>query len=110
MTTTHPNTWEVPTWHPDFGDPEIEIEMLRGFCVKAIQFFPNLTTDLVTPEEGYLNVDVFDDSKKIAELHVVVDDEKRRFGLFGFDGEEETEELYFLEHDQGLKELSKLLK
>ncbi len=110
MTTTNPINWEAPTWHPDFGNPTVEVEMLRAFCIKAIERFPNLTTALLTPEEGYLHVEVNKSSKKLAEIHIVSDEANQRFGIFGFDGGDESGEQYFLENDEGLRILEKMLR
>lgn len=110
MITTNPSTWGIPTWHPDFGNPAVEVEMLRAFCIKAIEKFPSLTMALMAPEEGYLNVEVKIDGQKIAEIHIVSDDDSQRFGIFGFVGAHENDEQYFFEHDRGLELLESMLK
>lgn len=110
MTTTNPDTWETPTWYPDFRNLAVEIAMLRAFCIKAIEKFPSLTMALRTPEEGYLNVDVEHEGKKLAEIHIVSDEDKHRFAIFGFDSEHERDEQYFLEHDKGLEILETMLR
>lgn len=109
MTMTNPINWKSPTWHPDFGNPAVEVEMLRAFCIKAIEKFPNLTTALLIPEEGYLHVEVNKLGKKLAEIHIVPDEANQRFGIFGFDGEDEVGEQYFSEHDEGLWILETML-
>ena len=109
MATTNPTDWETPTWHPDFGNPDLEVGMLRAFCIKAIEIFPNSTMTLMTPEEGYLHVEVKKLDKKLAEIHIVSDGDNQRFGVFGFDGEDETGEQYFSEHEEGLGILETML-
>ncbi len=110
MTTTNPSEWQIPTWHPDWGNPAIEVGMLREFCVKAIEQFPNLSMELSTFEEGYLNVDVSRDGQKVAEIYIVSGNENRSFAIFGFDGEKEADEQYFSEYAQGLMMLEEMLK
>ncbi len=97
------DSWEIPTWHQDFGDPAIEIEMLRDFCNEAFNVIPNLTTMLCTPEEGYLYVKVLSNNEKISELYVVSGKEGKRFALYGFQGETETGEHYFTEYGKGIQ-------
>ena len=50
---TYPESWEIPRWHADFGDPAVEVELLRAFCVSARETFPRLKTTLCAIEEGY---------------------------------------------------------
>ena len=107
---TYPESWEIPRWHADFGDPAVEVELLRAFCVSARETFPRLKTTLCAIEEGYLNVDVSIEDTKIAELYVVSDKGRQRIAIFGWNGEPESDENYFEEHERGLKILARLIK
>ncbi len=109
MTMMTPDTWVIPCWHQDFGDPIVEVEMLRIFCRRAIRRFPQISTKLSAPEDGYLNVDVIVGNNKIAEIHIIPKNGDKQFGLFCFEGEKETKEVYFTEHEKGLRELEEML-
>lgn len=111
MTTNDPRTWKVPVWHPDFGDPKVEVDMLRKFCLGLIEAIPDLRAEIVFPEEGYLNVDISrEDGRKIAEVHVVADDDRQKFALFGFDESVETGlEHYFSDLSDGIELVSSMI-
>ena len=104
MHNSDPNNWTAPNWHPDSGDPEEELRMLREFCLRLLRQRPDYSVQLDVFEEGYMKVDLFRGTAKVGELYIV-DGPKggtRRFGLFLFSGNDE-EEYYFNEIDEGLR-------
>lgn len=98
--------WAIPKWHADFGDPIIEFNLLKGFCSVLLIRYSSIVVKLDCYEEGYMNVDIFSDTKKkIAELHVA-DTEECSYGLFfTTDGEE----FYFRDKDEGIRFLSRYM-
>ncbi len=81
------NHWTSPKWHVDFGNPELEIDLLRSLCLKINELGFDLTFELDCYEEGYMAVKVFDHKKPYFDIQVVsVEDHK--FGLFFENGDE----------------------
>lgn len=102
------NSWIVPTWGEDFGDPTVEFDMLINFCRKLLSINNEFNLKLDTPEDGYMNVDIFDkNGKKYGELYVV-DGERsqKQFGLF-YDMNDDEKEVYFSDIEEGLNYLLK---
>ena len=94
MPTSNPDTWTAPQWHSDWGNAETEMERLRAFAKTLLVKCPEVTVSLEEPEEGYLYVDVAQQSKTIAEVYCVTDCENPRswgYGVFTFKGDEEEE-------------------
>jgi hypothetical protein len=107
---SHPNDWEIPAWHPDFGDPMQEVNMLREFSLALLREQPTFRCQLITLEEGYLFVRIlFPDDHRHAQLYVVVGDGRKRFAMYTFDGDNEVNEVYFDQLNDGLKELSRAI-
>ncbi len=101
MNTSNPENWIAPVWHPDCGDAEEELRLLKTFCGKLIQQHPEYSVKLALPEEGYMNVDIFmGQNTKIGELLIVVAGGKKQYALFLFQNGEE--EYYFDEVHEGI--------
>jgi hypothetical protein len=78
-------TWHRPDWHPDYGDPEIELQHLRSFAQKLMSSVPNATIKLETPEPGLMDVRVELACGTIAEVYSVPSlegESHRRFAIF----------------------------
>lgn len=105
--TSQPIEWSNPEWHSDFGNPEKEIELLKVFCSEAFQVFEALSTNLVSPEEGLLFVEIFLSNNKVAELYIVEERGGKKYSLFTFNKNKETGEYYFNKVSDGIKLLSK---
>jgi hypothetical protein len=98
----NPNVWTEPQWSADFGDPAGELDILRVFSNSLIELGLGYSVELNCFEDGYMNVDIFDQNQeKVAELHVVSSDDYI-FGLF-FDHLDE--EIYFNRVADGLTAL-----
>jgi len=77
--------WRAPDWHPDHGDPEIELGHLRSFAVKLLSAVPNAAVTLETPEPGLMDVRVELACGTVAEVYSVPsseDERHRRFAVF----------------------------
>lgn len=72
MTTNQlPQDWQPPQWHPDFGDPIIQLEHLRSFAIGLLSAIPNVKAVLETPEKGLMDVRVELPNGKIVEVHSI---------------------------------------
>ena len=103
MCASNPNNWTAPNWHPDWGNPEAELEMLKHFCLPLLEHCPDYSVELQIPEPGLMYVDIFLKTTKVGELYIVAglkDQPTQRYGLFVF--LEDEEEYYFDEVDEGL--------
>jgi hypothetical protein len=77
--------WHRPDWHPDYGDPEVELGHLRSFALKLLAAVPDATVTLETPEPGLMDVRVELASGTVAEIYSVPSPEDkahRRFAIF----------------------------
>ena len=100
------NEWKVPNWrhwHPDYGDPGIEFEMLKSFCTycvekKELTFY----LDWLEDEEGYMYVYIYYNNKEIGYLNIVNEKGKLKFGYFS-----ELQEVYFDTNEAGFLAISK---
>lgn len=101
MVSQNPRDWQAPSWHPDFGDPEAELAMLREFCIDLQDKNKEYTFSLDAFEEGYICVKINKRNKKYAELWIVERQDKKRYGLFMDDGRE----IYFDDKKEGLAHL-----
>ena len=89
--------WHRPDWHPDHGDPGIEMGHLRSFAVKLLSAVPTATLTLETPEPGLLYVRVELASGTVAEVYSVPSPEDathRRFAIFLCPGTAAESEIY----------------
>ena len=82
--------WVTPIWHPDFGNPEIELSILKKTCIFIQSFNNDLTFFLDCYEDGYKCIEIKNKDKLLGELHVV-DSSTYRIGFFNTNGDE----LYF---------------
>lgn len=95
--TSSPKTWLSPEWHPDFGDPEIELESLRTFSNALLIAAPNFNVDIDFYEEGYMCVVINYESERLGELHWLQNSD-HTYGFFNDD-----EELKFSNVSSGIK-------
>ena len=103
---TDPNTWNVPIWHPDCGDPKTEFEMLRSFSNALLGESDEYVVELDCFEDGYMKVDIYKDKRKFAELHIVDSKEsEKKYGLFMPFDEDDEDEFYFTNIDEGIKSI-----
>ena len=82
-----PQLWRPPQWHPDHGDPGIELEHLRSFALNLLSAVPNATVVLEIPEPGLMDVRVELPCETVAEVYSVPsiasrDPVSRRLALF----------------------------
>jgi hypothetical protein len=101
--TTHPAYWKAPQWHPDFGEPEIELRLLRAFSAQFLERFPEGGVELINVEEGYMHVELFVSGQMIGEVHIVqrgTGKPGRWYGVFLSQGKQE--EQYFTAAKEGL--------
>jgi hypothetical protein len=80
-----PQSWHSPQWHPDHGDPAIELEHLRSFAVALLSAVPEATAILEVPEPGLMDVRVGLARGMVAEVYSVPsmeDEGQRRFAIF----------------------------
>jgi hypothetical protein len=92
-----PRNWNPPTWHSDFGDPNLEFEHLKAFSTALLSVQPNATVGLETPEPGLMDVHVQLPDGMVAEVYSVQNVEdpgKRRLAIFLAPGSSEEEEIY----------------
>ena len=102
---TNPELWTAPEWHPDLGDPERELSLLREFARLVLERLPRLfEAELDAYEPGYMRV-VFTKSggqdEPFATLQVVEGPGGARYALF-LEGGADNEH-YFTAPEQGLE-------
>ena len=94
--TNSPISWQAPAWHPDFGDPQIELDHLREVAFKLLELSPGCSIVLETPEPGVIYIEVTRSDAAKAEIHSVSSGcslDTRRYGIFiAPDTSEEIEE------------------
>ena len=101
--TRQPADWRAPHWHPDFGDAEAELRLLRAFAVQFLERFPSASVELAQVEEGYMHVDLFLAGQRIGEVHIVergAGKPGQWYGLFLSEGKQE--EKYFSAAKEGV--------
>jgi hypothetical protein len=81
----HPRLWRTPQWHPDHGDPAIELDHLRSFALALLSAVPDATAVLEVPEPGLMDVRVDLPCGMVAEVYSVPslkEEGSRRLALF----------------------------
>ena len=81
----HPRLWRSPQWHPDHGDPAIELDHLRSFALALLSAVPDATAVLEIPEPGLMDVRVELPGEMVAEVYSVPHSKEegpRRLALF----------------------------
>jgi hypothetical protein len=89
--------WQVPDWHPDFGDARAECEHLQRLAVAVLSKIPRSKVELIVPEPGLMIVQIVKPDGIIAEVYSVdgsKEPEGRRYGLFLSPGTPQEKELY----------------
>jgi hypothetical protein len=84
-THQHPQYWHSPQWHPDHGDPGIELDHLRSFALKLLSAVLDATVALEIPEPGLMDVRVELPCETVAEVYSVPssqDEGPRRLAIF----------------------------
>jgi len=81
------NQWKTPKWHPDFGDPSQELNLLKTLCFKIIELGYDFNFELDCFEEGYICVYGLKNNKLFFEFQVVNPD-KNIIGIFLENGDE----------------------
>lgn len=92
-----PQSWQTPQWHPDHGNPAIELEHLRSFAVRLLSAVPEATATLEVPEPGLMDVRVELSGGMVAEIYSVPSPEdraQRRFAIFLCPDTAQESELY----------------
>ena len=83
MNPSDPNTWVPPNWHPDFGNPTVELESLRAVSSAILANIPQTEVCLECVEEGYMSVEIMRCGVAIGEVNVIDSDSVRqRYGVF----------------------------
>ena len=80
-------SWEVPIWHSHFGNPAVELSLLKSLCLYISSINSNFEFELDCFEEGYMNVAVLRNQQPFLELNIV-DVESNKIGLFFENGQE----------------------
>lgn len=95
-------SWVAPSWHPDFGDPQRELDLLKAFCRRLLQEVSGLSVTLECLEDGYMKVVVQRGAELMAEVFVVERGEANELCLC-MPGDRNKEELYFSNIEQGIQ-------
>jgi hypothetical protein len=107
-----PCDWSPPKWHPDFGDPALELDDLKEFSLLLLSMVSNATVTLETPEPGLMDVRIDLDDGRVAEVHSVQCanmPKKRRLALFLAPGTSNEEEIYAESIPSAVNSISKWL-
>ncbi len=96
-------SWKVDEWHPDWGNSQAELDMLKSFCRRLVCEFSEINVTLIDVEEGYIKVDIFLCERKIAELYVIESEGEKKFALFDEDGGPDIPELRFDRFEDGIE-------
>lgn len=102
----YPENWRCPTWHPDFGDPTDELELLRSLAVHLIRAIPTSQVSLEIPEPGLMMLRITVPRGHSAEVHSVpglTREEGRRFAIFVSPGYPDEIEKYRNSVDETVK-------
>ena len=79
--------WETPKWHKDWGDPRIELALLKDLCLFIIKLDPSFSFEIDYIAEGYVAVEAYKKEKHIVDFQVV-DQNLLKIGCFFSDGRE----------------------
>ena len=80
-----PESWSPPVWHPDFGDPTVELEQLRSLAIDVMRAIPAAQVSLEVPEPGLMMLRIYVPNARSTEVYSVpglTSDDDRRFALF----------------------------
>jgi hypothetical protein len=80
-----PESWRAPLWHPDWGDPTVELERLRSLAISLKRALPAAHPCLAIPEPGYMFLDVKIPNGRSAEVYSVpgiTGEPNQRYGVF----------------------------
>lgn len=106
--SSRPEEWRAPRWHPDYGDPEFELEYLRAFALWLLQHSPHSKVNLRIPEPGLMYLDVQTGQATHIEVYVVAPEFRggpRRYGVFVSPNSPDEMEYYSDKLDSHLLEI-----
>jgi hypothetical protein len=92
-----PQDWQPPSWHPDFGNANVELEELRSLAIAICAALPNTKATLETPEPGLMSMAIELPNGVLAQIHSipsVQDNGRRRFAIFVSPNSEKEIEQY----------------
>jgi hypothetical protein len=92
-----PTSWDVPDWHPDFGDAKAECEHLRELAAAVLSTIPRSAVELIVPEPGLMFLQIVTPDGIAAEAYSLGDTKgtkNRRYGLFLSPGTPREQEFY----------------
>lgn len=69
MFTNNPNSWTAPSWHPDFGDAQSEVDRLRTLALALQARNGDIETTLQNPEPGYIYLRVTKGTSLLAQAY-----------------------------------------
>jgi hypothetical protein len=92
---SEPVHWEVPTWHPDFGDVNAELEHLRDLANVLTEEIPLLSVGLSVPEAGIMFLQVANRTKgALGEIYSLQMNGETKYGVFLYPNSSAEEEHY----------------
>jgi len=91
-----PAHWTVPQWDPGFGDPALELDMLRSCAEQVLRSVSGSEVELCHIEDGYMYVAVRTLSEMETHVYIVErgeDEPGKWFGVFrNVDTNDESED------------------
>lgn len=81
------NDWQTPKWHPDWGDPKLDISLFKSLATALLDLSSDFHFELDPVEEGYLSLQVQYKGDQILEAQLV-DRSKGTLGIFLDSGSE----------------------
>lgn len=82
MQNSNIDKWMAPQWHPDFGDPKVELEMLRAAARELMTRDETFAVELDCFEEGYMKLKLIRGGSAVADIYIVTPGDKRLWGVF----------------------------
>jgi hypothetical protein len=80
-------SWKSPVWHSDFGNPEMELSLLKKLCLFINSLNSDYHFELDCFEEGYMRVEISKENEALLEIYIV-DVKEEKIGLFFKSGHE----------------------
>jgi hypothetical protein len=109
MDFNEPSSWTAPRWHPDFGDPEQELQLLRKFA-QRLRERTECLVQLRFVEEGYMTVDLYErGNERFGTVCVTTRDRDATSRSFALFIDRDTREYYFREVEDGIARICEFL-